>query len=38
MKTRQSIEQMLMILPNLTFDPDDDKVQVSDNGELVPLL
>lgn len=38
MKTRQSIEQMLMILPNFAFDPNDDKVQVSDNGELVPLL
>jgi hypothetical protein len=38
MKTRQSIEQMLMALPNLALDPDDDKVQVSDNGELVPLL
>lgn len=30
MKTRQSIEQMLMALPNLTIDPDDGKVLVSD--------
>lgn len=38
MKTRQSIEQMLMALPNLAINPDDGKVLVSDNGRLVPHL
>ena len=38
MKTRQSIEQMLMALPNLAINPDDGKVLVSDNGWLVPHL